>query len=457
MKNNIRQSLWLVVSLCIVLVAMYWLPAFKIGGHKLRRVDVLSDVRLQEPDTLDLVQDSLPEVPEVKPAFVDTCRTGMTCIEDYSDSTLRGMTLYYEALDRLAEGGRVRIAVFGDSFIEADIFTADFRAMLQKKYGGCGIGFVPVTSNVNGYRPTVIHSFSGWNTHAVTDTIGFCQALGGIAGMYSLALGPDTYVELKNTSKYSDCLDSCEQAALFFMPKDSFQLITSVNRQVVNDRWIAPDAGLQKASVSGVIRSVRWEVADSDSALFYGMTLDGKQGISVDNFSLRGSSGSTLAAIPASFLKSFNKYRPYDLIILQFGLNVATQKGVRYDYYVKQMKRSIQHLKRCFPQASILVLSVGDRDYKTEEGEVRTMPGVRNLVRYQQVLAAESGVAFWNLFEAMGGNESMQKLVDAKPAMANRDYTHINFKGGRHLARIFFETLEYGKEKYDKKKIYEAE
>ncbi len=35
-----------------------------------------------------------------------------------------------------------------------------------------------------------------------------------------------------------------------------------------------------------------------------------------------------------------------------------------------------------------------------------TMPGVKNLIRYQQNIAAESGIAFWNMFEAMGGEGS---------------------------------------------------
>ena len=73
----------------------------------------------------------------------------MTCIEDYGDSTRCGMA-FYEALDRTSssnpeDDGLVRIAVFGDSFIEADIFTADLREMLQKRFGGCGVGFVTIT------------------------------------------------------------------------------------------------------------------------------------------------------------------------------------------------------------------------------------------------------------------------------------------------------------------------
>ena len=162
-----------------------------------------------------------------------------------------------------------------------------------------------------------------------------------------------------------------------------------------------------------------------------------------------------LRGIPVQTLKQFNRQRPYDLIILEYGLNVATERGRNYDNYQKGLITAIEHLKECFPQAGILLLSVGDRDYKNENGELRTMPGVKNLIRYQQNIAAESGIAFWNMFEAMGGEGSMAKLVHAKPSMANYDYTHINFRGGKHLAGLLYETMIYGKEQYDRRRAYE--
>ena len=103
----------------------------------------------------------------------------MTCIEDYSDSTRRGMAPFMKLSTVSLPGlpapmtALVRIAVFGDSFIEADIFTADLREMLQKRFGGCGVGFVTITSMTSGYRPTVRHQFGGWASHAVTDSVYF--------------------------------------------------------------------------------------------------------------------------------------------------------------------------------------------------------------------------------------------------------------------------------------------
>ena len=88
---------------------------------------------------------------------------------------------------------------------------------------------------------------------------------------------------------------------------------------------------------------------------------------------------------------------------------MATERGRNYDKYIAGMQTTVQHLKEAFPQAAILIVSVGDRDYKTEEGELRTMPGIKNLVRYQQNLAADEAVAFWNMFEAMGGKVVWQR------------------------------------------------
>lgn len=459
-KNYLKYSLGLVLTVFVALLALHWLPAITIDGHTMRRVDLLSEVRYSKQQPLKADSDTIPLPPVVKPAFVDTCRTGMTCIEDYSDSTFRGMRPFYEALNRLSSGDeedrQVRIAVFGDSFIEADIFTADLREMLQKRFGGCGVGFVAITSATNGFRPTVRHTFGGWESHAVTDSIGFDKKLQGISGHYFIPRR-GAFVELRGQKKYASLLDTCQRSTIFYLSKDSLSLTASVNKGDAQLFSVLPSAHLQTSEVEGNISSVRWSAGEADSTRFYGVAMDGKQGIVLDNFSLRGSTGLSLRDIPQRMLKEFNRVRPYDLIVLEYGLNVATERGRNYDKYQKGLLTAIEHLKNCFPQAGVLLLSVGDRDYKDDEGELRTMPGVKNLVRYQQHTAALSGIAFWSMFEAMGGEESMATLVHAKPAMANLDYTHINFRGGRFLAGLLYETLIYGKEQYDRRKAYEEE
>lgn len=70
-KNYLKYTcIWALIILAGLLL-MYFLPAFTVGEHVMRRVDLLGDVRTQkdiaeEPDSL------LPPPPKVKPAFVDT-------------------------------------------------------------------------------------------------------------------------------------------------------------------------------------------------------------------------------------------------------------------------------------------------------------------------------------------------------------------------------------------------
>ena len=169
----------------------------------------------------------------------------------------------------------------------------------------------------------------------------------------------------------------------------------------------------------------------------------------MDNFSTRGSDGTFISALPVSTLRQFARVRSYDLIVLHFGLNVASAKVKDYSYYTRRMITAVNHLKQCFPSASILIVGLGDRDQRGADGGFHTMSGVKELVAYQRKMAADTHVAFWNLYEAMGGDGSMAKMKENK--QANLDYTHINFAGGKHLAQLLFDVLMNGKSNYDKR------
>lgn len=453
-KNVLRNTAVLSLLVLGALLLLHALPAFEVGGHRMRKVDLLADVRPQ-PMSDAGVDSLLPPPPRQKPAFTDSCPPGMTCIEDYGDGTGRGMAAFYRALD---EAGRrpVRIAYFGDSFIEGDILTADLRALLQARYGGCGVGYVDIASPIKDFRPTVRHAFDGWESHAWTDSTGFDHRLQGIAGRYFFP-GAGAYVELRGQSEYAARLDTCQKAGILFANRGWATLGVRVNGGEAKMRRFRPSRRLQAATVDGRIGRVRWTVAQADSTIFYGLFLDGMRGITLDNLSLRASSGLSICTIPENTLRAFGELRPYDLVVLQYGLNIATEQGRNYDRYVSGMRTSIDRIKAAFPGASILLVGVGDRDVRDDAGRWQTMPGIRHLLRYQQNLAVDCGVAFWNLFGAMGGSGSMARLVEADPPMANLDYTHINFRGGKHLAVLLYEALMHGKEQFDKQCAYELE
>jgi lysophospholipase L1-like esterase len=173
------------------------------------------------------------------------------------------------------------------------------------------------------------------------------------------------------------------------------------------------------------------------------VALESSSGVILDNFSMRGSAGYTLSQIPMKTLYEFASVRPYDLIVLHFGLNVASDMShaANYKAYIKRMQTAVEHLHNAYPEASILIMSMPDRDQRTDAG-IRTMKGVESLVAYQQILASNCHVAYFNLFQAMGGRESMKALVDR--GLASKDYTHLTFGGGRKIANYIYDGLMEG-------------
>jgi hypothetical protein len=110
------------------------------------------------------------------------------------------------------------------------------------------------------------------------------------------------------------------------------------------------------------------------------------------------------------------------------------------------MVETIKHLQRCFPESDLLLLSLSDRA-NLYNGEFKTMPAVLALLHTQRQIAKQTGIPFWNMFGAMGGENSMVKYV--QKGWASKDYTHLGFRGGREIAKSLMKALMLEKDFYD--------
>jgi lysophospholipase L1-like esterase len=154
---------------------------------------------------------------------------------------------------------------------------------------------------------------------------------------------------------------------------------------------------------------------------------------------------------PEKNLAAFDSLLHYDLIVLQFGLNVSNSPTQDFTGYMKGMNRLINKLKEAFPQTPILLLSVSDRS-KRQQGQFVTMPVIPLLIQAQEKIAYDNKLLFWNLFEAMGGENSMAGFANSKPALANKDYTHLNFAGGRKVGLAFARSFIHEVDTYQKRR-----
>ena len=182
-----------------------------------------------------------------------------------------------------------------------------------------------------------------------------------------------------------------------------------------------------------------------------GASLEDETGFYIDNFAIKGNSGLGLQAINQKNLAAFDSLLNYDMIVLQFGLNVSNSPTKDFTGYIKGMTRLINKLKEAFPETPILLLSVSDRSQR-QQGNFVTMPVIPYLIQAQEKIAFDNKLLFWNMFEAMGGENSMAGFANSIPALANKDYTHLNFAGGRKVGLAFARSFIYEVEKYKKRR-----
>ncbi len=74
-------------------------------------------------------------------------------------------------------------------------------------------------------------------------------------------------------------------------------------------------------------------------------------------------------------------------------------------------------------------------------GPIDTMTHIPKLVNMQREIAQKNKVAFWDLYDAMGGRNAIVNWVEGDTVFAYRDYMHVNAKGAKKVGDIFIEKL----------------
>lgn len=445
------------------LVGLHFPPTLSIGDYELRVVDVLSDVTKPRGEE----SASATAASDLKSAYYQGLNTEQAAItegENPTDSltdsiqSRHPLSHFFSRLDS-ARLRPVRIAYFGDSFIEGDILTSALRELLQQEYGGRGVGWTDIQSSVAGFRTTVLELSQGWDEHNVVgvNSSGFDMKAQGISGRYYTP-NAGAYIDLRGQKRvYPEHLDTVQRATLYFTPEPNLRMSCSVNGEAYQPLYEATDSisqdTVEAVTVKGKIGRIR--VTVEGGGRFYGMALESWRGISLDCFSMRGSVGWHIGTVPENVLRQFARLRQYDLIIMHFGLNMASPSVRTYVPYQTRFKQCIELYKHVFTNTSFLLVSMNDRDVRGADGQFHTMGGVLQLVEAQRQMAEDESIAFWNLQEAMGGEGSMVRLQ--QEGKANRDYTHINFRGGEELGQLFFNFLQEEKHKYDAQKTKTSE
>lgn len=465
-KNYIVKGWLLTLAVAMGVVALGYIPAVEVFGLELGRVDVFSSLRA-EPLTEEVVEyeadmERLEQELAMAEATADTLqyvvpqryewvvsrtehqpRTLHSC-DIRPDSTLNiipiedfdtlATTRFERLVEKLANGESVRIAFMGDSFVEGDIVTVDLREELQTLFGGRGVGFVPCDIPYATVRKSIKRSSKGWSSYSIMKPKAAPESLRNnffVSGYLSSGTaGANTRWQTTDAMKR---IDSCTRARLLLLSSDDSSVELTLNDTLKHTIAIEGDERLREICVDALYNSLSVKVL-SGNVICYGASLEGAGGVTVDNFSVRSNNGHAIFGTSAKINRQADDMLHYDLVVLQYGLNIMLPNQRNFSKYRDQLRDMIAYVERCFPDAAVLVLGVSDRWIKSEDaGGYVPIGSVDALTSYQRAAADSCRVAFWNTSQAMANYGGIRGFV--ANGWAAGDYTHINYAGGRRIAR----------------------
>lgn len=356
--------------------------------------------------------------------------------ETYLDS-------FFESLEQASQQ-HVRILHLGDSQLECDRISSSLREHYQQEFGGHGVGLVPALQTVATYTlsqsVSPSESVGHYLVYGPAETHASHRRYGIMGQVNHVVAGTTLRFSARDTGKHP-CSGGVKRVTVMAKGTGGMELraggetctLTSVE---VNDALSLLTATL-KQGADALTLTVR---GDYD---IYGIQLDDVNGVSLDNVPMRGCSGNIFTNIDEQTLTPFFQHENVRLLILQYGGNsVPACSGSRgISSYMSVLRRQIALFRRMAPEASILF--IGPADMATRmHGEMKTYPILPEMVDSLRETSLQEGVAFWDMYSAMGGKGSIVRWYRARPQLAGADFVHFTPKGAEKMADMLYGTLQ---------------
>lgn len=420
-----------------------------------KRSDTDSLVRIEKRDTLHR-NDSLTVKLVSQPL-------------DYPDGDKSILYPFFHELEALPVNNQgMHILHYGDSQLEGDRITDYLRLRFQAEFGGSGPGILPLGEEA--YSLAILTTVSGnWQKYNLMGTKYENQGqhpYGPMGSFYRFGNDPkdsvavrgrplEASITLRGRGIPGGKADQYQRCRIFYENYQSPVKVTFFNGDVkIKSDTLLPSNSLSDYEISftETPSSLTIRFAGQGSPDFYGICLDSPTGISVDNIPIRGSSGLEFTRMNPALLTEIYKILNAKLLILQFGVNVVPGDLDNYSYYENGLYMQICQLKKLNPGISIIVIGVSDASRRN--GDIyESYSCVEKIMNAQKAAALKAGCAFWNLYQAMGGKNSMPSWVFAKQPLASPDFLHFNYAGARIVGKMFYSALINDYNEFIRKKL----
>jgi lysophospholipase L1-like esterase len=477
--NPFKILIFLICVFLLILIIAVIFPAcgISVGDEVKLKFVSIDDIFKQDSSSYADISEILTNSSldhEEDPEIIDTVRetafetTGMDTLRADPDS-LKKIThlidfpagkqnLLYPFFSRIHNVKKtnelVRVLHYGDSQIETDRMTSYIRHKMQTKFGGSGCGLVPAIPLYNGKMSITQTNSDNWKRYpgfVKKDSSVKHDKYGALLAFSSYEVEEEkqdqmqAWLEYKPSKIAYSTARKFRKVSLYFgNVYDSLKMNVLVNDSIIDSLSIRPNYKYQSRQwrFSSTPDKMSFNFYGTGTCDIMGVSFDGLWGVAVDNIPLRGSSGLDFSKNDTSYLRQMYADLNPGLFILQFGGNVIPYMDGGFEKYKRFFMRELKVIKKIAPGVPVIVIGPSDMSKKVK-GKYETYPNLENVRNALKEATLESGFAFWDMYEAMGGKNSMPSWVNAEPALAITDFVHFNSRGARLISEMFYNALIY--------------
>jgi alginate O-acetyltransferase complex protein AlgI len=348
--------------------------------------------------------------------------------------------------------GQVRIIYYGDSQIEGDRITSYLRQSLRQIHGGTGPGlFLPLMPVM--YTKTIwIKSSSNWKKYNYLSYASgrishrklgpFMAVCRFIPEGRQLKTEEKAYVIVRKSSVADSAATQFDNLRIFYGNcTGSVKVLVKAGETEIFSDTLTRGSGINETDCAlGRPREVTIEFQGRTSPDIYGLSIESKSGVIVDNIPQRGSAGLEFTMVDSSNLSASYKILHPDLFVLQYGLNIVRNVRSEYSYFEKGLGRQINLLKAVSPSTPILVLGITDMA-QIDLDSIRSFRNIPSIIEAQKKAAIDADETFWDAYRSMGGESSIIKWARRDPPLAQKDYVHFTYPGADTLSNLLVKSL----------------
>ena len=325
-----------------------------------------------------------------------------------------------------------------------DRLSANLREWFQSLFGGGGPGMLPAvqtipsavvsqraTGDLAAYAP---YGDAGERTH--TGNYGI------MAKNYHM--GSSAVVNIY-ASKHNAARERVKRfSSVKLLVNDrggKFKATVSAKGQQQKYEMESSGKGIQLLQCQLDTEATALTVRMSGASDIYGIMVDDGYGVNVDNIPLRGCSGTIFTQLKDTMLQRCYELSDVGIILLQFGGNSvpAIYNDASIQKFKEATSKQIRYIRSLYPKAAVVY--IGPSDMSTRKGgSLRTYPCLPGLITALKEAAHENGAAYWDLYAAMGGENSMIQWV--KSGWAGPDYVHFTPKGAEIMGDIMAQSFD---------------